>query len=194
MSVPYHPVVALPEGAPVYDLSRGGFSPEVAISEYGIGRYLERRPGLYTTELYQGGTTAREIHIGIDLFAPVGTPVHAFDEGTVHLFGYNPSSGDYGYVLITRHELDGRPIFALHGHLSHRSVEGKRAGNPVRKGEVIAWLGEREENGGWPPHVHFQLSWREPRVHDLPGVVSEAELAQALELYPDPRRVLGPLY
>lgn len=45
--------------------------------------------------------------------------------------------------------------------------------------------------GGWPPHVHFQLSWEEPETHDMPGVVSNTQHASALRTYPDPRIVLG---
>ena len=40
----------------------------------------------------------------------------------------------------------------------------------------------------------LQLSLEEPRTHDMPGVVSDAQYACALEIYPDPRMCLGPLY
>ena len=60
--------------------------------------------------------------------------------------------------------------------------------------EVIAWIGDRHENGGWNPHLHFQLSLVRPEVADLPGAVSDADRAHALTLYPDPRLVLGSLY
>ena len=42
--------------------------------------------------------------------------------------------------------------------------------------------------------VHFQLSLVEPETHDMPAVVSASQHAAALEQYPDPRTVLGPLY
>ncbi|EOD36591.1 hypothetical protein EMIHUDRAFT_226078 [Emiliania huxleyi CCMP1516] len=51
----------------------------------------------------------------------------------------------------------------------------------------------RRENGGWPPHVHYQLSMRRPRTHDLPGVVSFDDVTRAQDAFPDPRLVLGPL-
>ena len=53
---------------------------------------------------------------------------------------------------------------------------------------------EVDENGGWPPHVHFQLALSEPTTHDMPGVVATSQHAAALDEYPDPRMVLGPLY
>ena len=55
-------------------------------------------------------------------------------------------------------------------------------------------MGKKHENGGWEPHVHFQLSLVEPVVPDLPGVVARADREQALIDYPDPRLVLGALF
>ena len=85
-------------------------------------------------------------------------------------------------------------MYALFGHLGEKSVQGKAVGQTIRSGDVIACVGDRHENGGWNPHLHFQLSYERPRVCDMPGVVSEADRAQALEKFPDPRHVLGPLY
>lgn len=187
----FAPVVVMPEGYEVYDFTTG-YDPERMLrSPYGVGRYDERRPGMYTTELFAG---ERNVHMGIDLAAPVGTPVHAFADGEVHRFGYNPLPGDYGYTLVTRHEIHGTTLYALHGHLAARSLEGRFEGQRVRRGEVIAWIGDRHENGGWNPHLHFQLSLRRPEVADLPGVVCEHEREAARAIYPDPRIVLGPLY
>ena len=55
-------------------------------------------------------------------------------------------------------------------------------------------MGHEDENGGWPPHVHVQLSWNEPVNGDLPGVVRPENRLAALESYPDPRLICGPLY
>jgi len=111
-------------------------------------------------------------------------------DGRVFLTGYNPAALDYGYTLITEHDLGGVSLYALHGHLSKASIEGKQPGQTLARGATIAWLGERSENGGWVPHVHFQLSFEKPLKPDLPGVVSAADLPVALLKYPDPRLVL----
>ncbi len=187
----FHPVIALPPGTEVFDFTQG-YDPDRQLrSGYGIGRYNEKRVGMYTTPLFGG---VRDIHMGIDLGAPVGTPIHAFSAGRVLCFGYNGAPGDYGYTLVTEHRLGDRPLYALHGHLSARSVEGKAPGQSFEAGAVIAWVGDRHENGGWNPHLHFQLCWQKPEKPDLPGAVSEADRERALELYPDPRLVLGPIY
>ena len=132
--------------------------------------------------------------MGVDIGGPVGTPCMAFTDGEISHFGYNPDPGDYGYVIITKHNISGTTVWALYGHLDSTSVKDKSIGQIVNKGEVIAWFGARHENGGWEPHLHFQLSLLEPETHDLPGVVAPEDRAQALLDYPDPRLVLGPIY
>ena len=32
----------------------------------------------------------------------------------------------------------------------------------MKRGEVIGWMGDKHENGGWFPHTHFQLMLLEP--------------------------------
>ena len=187
----FAPVIDLPAGYEVFDFTEG-YDPSRAVgSPWGVGRYNEKRRGMYTTELFGG---VRDIHVGVDLAGPVGTPVHAFFAGTVLLQGCNGAAGDYGYTIITRHVLDEVELFALHGHLSKKSIELREEGSSFTTGDVIGFLGDRHENGGWNPHLHFQLSYERPTKPDLPGVVSEADRARALQIYPDPRLVLGPLY
>ena len=185
----YHPVVNLPNEYEVRDFTGGEYTP--SRFEYDIGRYDELRPGMYSTELFSDG---RFLHIGIDIGAPVGTPCMAFDQGVISHFGYNPADGDYGYVIITKHLVDNKPIWALYGHLSAKSIKGKKIGQNISRGEVICWMGDKHENGGWESHLHFQLSINEPETHDMPGVVDPKNRDEALVNYPDPRLVLGPIY
>lgn len=187
---PFHPVIKLPADYDIFDFTKG-YDPDRVRGLYGVGRYDEDRKGMYTTELFKG---ARTIHVGVDLAAPVGTDVYAFDDGIVFMTGINPAEGDYGGTVITQHVLDGQPIWALHGHLSHSSVSHRSVGSVLKKGDVIGWIGDEKENGGWNPHVHFQLSVERPSVCDLPGAVSIEDRAEALRRFPDPRLVLGELY
>lgn len=190
----FGPAIDLPSSYDVYDFTNGYDPARTRNSVYGIGRYNEKRPGMYATELFLKAQEPRDIHIGIDIAAPVGTPVRAFFDGVIYLSAINPAAGDYGGTVITQHELGNRMIWALHGHLSHRSVQEAMPGTSFRRGETIAWVGDREENGGWNPHLHFQLSWLRPEKCDLPGAVGESERERAVRIYPDPRLVLGPLY
>lgn len=173
-----------------------------------IGRYDENRRGMYESVLFDDTTNTidgyqgqRTVHIGIDLDGPVGEPVYAFCPGTICAVGYNELLGDYGNVIVIEHELpsqvcgDRRMIYALYGHLSDASICEKQTGQPVAAGEIVGWMGDIHENGGWlSPHVHFQLAIHRPSTHDMPGVVSMEDRPKALVEYPDPRYVLGPLY
>ncbi|MES2964005.1 MAG: peptidoglycan DD-metalloendopeptidase family protein [Bdellovibrionota bacterium] len=191
----FHPVIAMPEGYEVYDFTKSYDPKRPRASTHGVGRYDEKRSGMYETELFDPQSShRRDVHIGVDLAAPVGTEVHAFYDGVIFLTAINPAPGDYGGTIVTEHRLGERTIWALHGHLSHASVAKAKAGAAVKAGDVIGWLGDESENGGWNPHVHFQLSWLRPEKCDMPGVVADRDREQALRDYPDPRLVLGRLY
>jgi murein DD-endopeptidase MepM/ murein hydrolase activator NlpD len=158
---------------------------------------------MYTADLFGG---VRDIHMGIDIGAPVGTPIHAFADGVVHSFGINSEAGSYGPTIITEHYI-GLPtevgserfhskqkVWALHGHLSSESIENIEIGTYFKAGDIIAKVGCEEVNGGWPPHIHFQLSLVEPETYDMPGVVEKSDRESAVQRFPDPRLVLGKLY
>lgn len=176
----------------VFDLSKG-YDPAFAGTdkEWGIGRYNEKRMNMYTAPQYGG---RRNIHMGIDIWTKAGTPVYSFYEGAVAYQQDNDEEGNYGPTIVTRHRLKDVTLYALYGHLSRRSLEIFKTGEPIAKGQKIGELGEPAVNGGWEPHLHFQLSVKDPGEADMPGVVAEEERETALELYPDPRLVLGRLY
>ena len=184
----YHPVVALPKEAVVLDLS-GEVSPSTD-QVWTIGRYDEVR-GIYSQPLFGGD---RVVHLGIDIGGPAGTAVHAFTSGTVFAVGINSANGDYGPTLITEHIVNNRAVWALHGHLSWNSIEHHCEGDKITTGQRIAQIGEEAENGGWPPHLHFQLSYARPKGHDMRGVFTIEEAVEARLVHPDPRIVLGTIY
>jgi len=188
----YHPVILLPENYEVYDFSQGYDSNRELKFAYGIGKYNEHRPGMYKGEHFEA--QQRTVHMGIDIAAPIGCQVFAFAEGTIFKQGYNSLPWDYGTTIITKHNIDGHPLFALHGHLSRASLDLREEGDSFSKGDLLATIGNKNENGGWNPHLHFQLSIKEPTKPDMPGVVSLRERAAALKIYPDPQLVLGQLY
>ena len=182
---------------------------------YAIGRYDENRAGMYESDIFDdidnaidGYAGRRTVHIGIDLDGPLGTTVYAFAPGVIHAVGYNADLGDYGNVVVIRHELPAggndrdsndeshqRHVYALYGHLSDTSLQGKTVGQAIAAGDIVGYFGDVHENGGWfIPHVHFQLSIHPPATHDMPGVVSLQDRPKALLEYPDPRLILGPLY
>jgi hypothetical protein len=152
----------------------------------GIGGYLENRSLYQHTELFQGDAE-RCIHIGVDVFMPAGTLIHAPFDARVQSFANRQVSGDYGPVIILRHELDGFEFHSLYGHLTEASLEGLSRGKEFTAGEPLAEIGARPLNGNWPPHLHFQLIQDLQGCHgDYPGVVRAAEVEFYKANCPDP--------
>ncbi|HEY6402179.1 MAG TPA: aminotransferase class III-fold pyridoxal phosphate-dependent enzyme [Blastocatellia bacterium] len=162
----------------------------------GVGRYNEARM-LYTSPLFapEGDLTGerRAIHLGVDLFSEAGAPVFAPIEGEVHAFAYNPEPLDYGHVIILKHQTpEGNTFHTLYGHLSAKSLKGLSEGKPIAKGEKIASLGLPGENGGWTPHLHFQIIIDPLDLDcDFPGVCRASQRDVWRCFSPDPNLILG---
>lgn len=164
---------------------RRGESPAL-IGGYGEDRSVYRGSSLFASGR-SGDEEPRTIHLGVDVWTDAGTPVAAPRDGRVHSFANNSSFGDYGGTVILEHDVDGGKMHALYGHLALCSLEGKTVGAVVEAGEVFAWLGAPQENGGWPPHLHFQLIV-DPAGYrgDYPGVARASERELWLRRCPDP--------
>ena len=189
----FHPVLPNPQQWTVIDFSKT--HPVPVEAEYGLGRFNENRPGLYSQDLFlKSSPEPRTVHMGIDLGSPAGTPVYAFADGEVHCRQFHSASGDYGGTLITKHFFSWGALWALFGHLSFHSLEKWTPLQKMRKGDVLGVLGTAEENGGWNPHLHFQISLQQPNNCDFPGVVAISQRQAALEIYLDPRWILGEVY
>jgi len=161
----------------------------------GIGCYDEVR-GVYTSPTFSkpgnDGPSSRTVHLGLDLFAPPGTPVFAPLDGIVHSVADNASPLDYGPTLVLEHEAGpgGPHFYTLYGHLARGSSGPLGAGDPVHAGTLVARIGAQEENGGWPPHLHFQvITDLLDRHGDFPGVADPAERRVWRSLAPDPNLV-----
>jgi len=164
-------------------------------AEIGVGRYDEPRL-FYTAPAFAAGTASTDegqtIHLGIDLFAAAGAPVYAPLAGVIHASANNAAPQDYGPVIILKHLTDdGYEFYTLYGHLSKASLEGLSVGRAVAQGEQIGTLGAPSENGGWTPHLHFQI------ITDLidldcgfPGVCRASEREIWKWFSPDPNSIL----
>ncbi|HEX7185907.1 MAG TPA: M23 family metallopeptidase [Thermoanaerobaculia bacterium] len=103
-------------------------------------------------------TKELEFHAGIDLSAPVGTPIHASADGVVVFAGQYPVSrgpawSRFGNLVALRH---GEEFVTLYGHCAEIRV---RAGQKVSRGDVLGTVG----NTGWSasPHVHYEIRRKE---------------------------------
>jgi 4-aminobutyrate aminotransferase-like enzyme/Ser/Thr protein kinase RdoA (MazF antagonist) len=181
----------------------------------GVGRYNEARP-IYSSP--QFGTSSnptderRTVHLGIDLLVQAGSAVRAPLDGVVHALANNSAALDYGPIVILRHTFEalGRQPFAaqdkedagvtgheqefftLYGHLTADTLRGLRVGQKISCGEKFAEVGARSENGGWTPHLHFQIiSDLLELGTDFPGVSRASERGVWTSLSPDPNLLLG---
>jgi murein DD-endopeptidase MepM/ murein hydrolase activator NlpD len=93
------------------------------------------RPSPWTGEM--------EFHAGLDIPNPIGTPVHASGDGVVESV-----DGQRGTVILNH----GQQIRTHYAHLSKILVS---QGERVRKGTLIAQVGNRGKSTG--PHLHYEV-------------------------------------
>tara|TARA_B110000090_G_scaffold157738_1_gene173540 strand:+ start:6172 stop:6939 length:768 start_codon:yes stop_codon:yes gene_type:complete len=154
------------------------------------GGYLEKR-ALYTSDIYkresENGLEKRNVHLGLDFWLPENTPVHAFLDGEVVCVTDDAHHKGYGGLLILKHRVADFHFYTLYGHNTVKSVKKHLIGSKVKKGTQIAVLANAAENGGWVPHLHFEIMLtRLDYTNDFPGVTFESELAIWKRICPDP--------
>jgi murein DD-endopeptidase MepM/ murein hydrolase activator NlpD len=157
-----------------------------------FGGYNEER-NLYKSSVIfnDDKNEERNIHIGIDLWIKAGTPVLAALDGEVYGFDFNTGKGNYGPTIILKHTIEHQTFYTLYGHLSVESIEQIDIGTSFKKGQTVATLGSSSVNGGYAPHLHFQIIKNiEDYSGDYPGVCSKKDLAYYLENCPDPNLLL----
>jgi 4-aminobutyrate aminotransferase-like enzyme/Ser/Thr protein kinase RdoA (MazF antagonist) len=160
----------------------------------GIGKYNEPRFCYRANQFATPEGNQRTIHLGIDLFLEPRHPVKAPFAGRVHSVRDNNCNQDYGPTVILEHQIaDGpAPFFTLFGHLGRESISHLKEGQNVQAGEVIGYIGTPFENGGWPPHLHFQLMTDMLGYSgNFPGVTTPEHRDVWLDLCPDPGLLLG---
>lgn len=159
----------------------------------GYGGYVETR------NIYQRSThfnklnieDERNIHIGIDLWAPEESCIYAPLDGIVHSFKNNTNYGDYGPTIILKHVYEEYVFYTLYGHLSLKSIEKLQIGKVFKAGDIIATLGDASVNGDYPPHLHFQIIKEIQGFEgDYPGVCSKNQLAFYINNCPNPNMLL----
>jgi murein DD-endopeptidase MepM/ murein hydrolase activator NlpD len=112
---------------------------------------------------FRGGAAR---HAGIDLAAPIGTPIYATADGIVSDAGYN--NGGYGNLIKVDH---GRGIETRYGHLSAILVS---AGQRVARGQMIARMGSTGRSTG--SHLHYEVRIDGRAVNPIPFMKSNEYL------------------
>ena len=102
------------------------------------------------------------MHAGIDLAGPIGTPIYATADGTVDRAEWN--NGGYGNLVEIDH---GHGIQTRYGHLTRYVVA---AGQHVKRGELIAYMGSTGRSTG--SHLHYEVRLDGHPVNPVPFLQS----------------------
>lgn len=85
-------------------------------------------------------------HHGLDLAAPIGTPIYAPAAGKVIL---RERQTQYGNTIVIDH---GYGVETLYGHMSKFAA---KLGQSVRRGDIIGYVGNTGYSTG--PHLHYEV-------------------------------------
>ena len=98
-----------------------------------------------------GGKKTQGIHgyNGIDIGAPVGTPILASAAGEVIIARSGGWNGGYGTYVVVRHNNGTQTLYA------HNSRNAVSAGDTVKQGDIIGYVGATGKATG--PHLHFEI-------------------------------------
>jgi len=96
----------------------------------------------------------RKLHTGIDITMPRGTPLHATADGVI---SFADRSGGNGNIVVIEH---GHGLSTVYAHNSKNSA---KAGQTVKRGDVIAYSGSTGVTTG--PHLHYEV-WRDGQSID----------------------------
>ncbi len=99
----------------------------------------------------------RRNHAGVDLAAPMGSPIYATADGAVSTAEW---TGGYGLLVSLDH---GGELQTRYGHMSRLNVA---AGQQVRKGDLIGFVGSTGRSTG--PHLHYEVRIAGTAVNPIP--------------------------
>jgi len=118
-------------------------------------------------------------HEAIDILAPRGTPVIAADGGVVQKLFTSAAGG------LTVYEFDPDQRFCYYYAHLDRYADGLHEGQPLRRGEILGYVGTSGNAPKDTPHLHFALIrldpdrrwWKGTYVNPYPFLVSETVTA-----------------
>lgn len=108
----------------------------------------------FSTSRYHPILRYRRAHKGIDLAAPIGTPIQTTGDGTIVTIGRH---NGYGNMIEIKHD---KTYSTIYGHML-KFQKGLSKGSKVKRGQVIGYVGQTGLASG--PHCHYEL-----HVHNQP--------------------------
>ncbi|MFO1121476.1 MAG: aminotransferase class III-fold pyridoxal phosphate-dependent enzyme [Hyphomicrobiales bacterium] len=163
-------------------------------ARFAIGLYGEDRD-VYKGDQFRTPASPewRSQHLGVDIFIAAGTPLHAPLAGRVLSVADNALPFDYGPTVILEHQAGegGPPFWTLYGHLSRETLAMVHDGMAVEAGQLIGSIGDHDVNGGWAPHLHFQIiTDRLGKSGEFHGVGQPSLWPVWSRISPDPNLIL----
>ena len=161
-----------------------------------LGYYFEPRL-IYTEPAFRNGpwlaSDRRTVHLAVDVFGAAQTPVCAPLDATVYAAKNCARHLDYGGLIILAHKTpDGDEFYTLYGHLNPEVCDRLSVGDTLSKGTPFSALGDVTQNGGWSPHLHFQMALTlEGLGGDWPGVGDPDESYLWNAICPNPAALLN---
>lgn len=140
------PAARTPAGEPALESAEAVMAPgaSLMIPVRGIGPHQLR-------DSYADARSGGRVHNAIDIMAPGGAPVVAAVDGTIRRL----RTGGLGGITIYQVGADGVTLY-YYAHLQ-RYAAGVREGMPVRRGEIIAYVGDTGNAGSGNYHLHFSV-------------------------------------
>jgi len=96
---------------------------------------------------------AAQFHYGVDLAAPLDTPIHAVADGVVTYVGEG-RAGRSSMLIIIEHEIEDQTVYTWYNHM-YASGLYVEPGQAVEAGQVIAGVGSNGNSTG--PHLHLEV-------------------------------------
>lgn len=163
-------------------------------AEMGLGRYLEARPFADRWAPTMEGNQGPEwpsLHLGLDLFLPPGSVVHAPLEGIVHRW-IEDAGGETG-TLVLRHQFaKNAGFYSLYRNLVNPPQQRLPPAAAVQPGDPLGSVGKADDQAALRPHLHFQLVAEGCLAPEgVPPTCRPSEAEFWSEVCPDPNLILG---
>jgi murein DD-endopeptidase MepM/ murein hydrolase activator NlpD len=129
-------------------------------------KYLRSTPSMWpligAIASHYGGrldpfTGEADVHLGVDIAAPKGTPIRATADGVVR---FSARQSEYGNLIVLEHP---RGFSTRYGHLSAYNVS---SGQTVHKNDVIGYVGMTGR--ATAPHLHYEVRLNDKAVNPRP--------------------------
>lgn len=127
------------------------YSPQGKSFKKAFSRYpikFSHISSTFATSRYHPILHYKRAHKGIDLAAPIGTPIQATGDGVIQVIDRH---NGYGNMIKIKHD---KTFSSVYGHML-KFQKGLSKGSKVKRGQVIGYVGQTGLATG--PHCHYEL-------------------------------------